>query len=74
MNLDFPIFNPDDGMLPPLDLLSEDWRSFASTLVEEVEEEQNQSQCQQQQQSSLSGSHFPLTWEDLGQFQGSCQR
>ncbi|KAI2605123.1 uncharacterized protein GGS25DRAFT_416314 [Hypoxylon fragiforme] len=66
MNLDFPIFNPDDGMLPPLDLLSEDWRSFASTLVEEVEEEQNQSQCQQQQQSSLSGSHFPLTWEDLG--------
>ncbi|KAI0886330.1 uncharacterized protein GGS22DRAFT_127532 [Annulohypoxylon maeteangense] len=58
MQMDFPIFNTDEGLLPPLDLSSEDWRSFASTLVE-VEEEPAH---------PLSSSQFPMSWEDLGQF------
>ncbi|KAI1212018.1 uncharacterized protein F4807DRAFT_450642 [Annulohypoxylon truncatum] len=58
MQMDFPIFNTDEGLLPPLDLSSDDWRSFASTLVE-VEEEPAH---------PLSSGQFPMSWEDLGQF------
>ncbi|KAI1778837.1 hypothetical protein F4818DRAFT_230578 [Hypoxylon cercidicola] len=58
MNLDFPLFNNDAGMLPPLDLASEDWQSFASTLVEEEEPQQ-----------PLGSHEFPMTWDDLGQFE-----
>ncbi|OTA58842.1 hypothetical protein K449DRAFT_424154 [Hypoxylon sp. EC38] len=61
MNLDFPLFNTDEGLLPPLDLNSEDWRSFASTLVD-VEEEPSH---------PLSSGEFPMTWDDLGQFNGN---
>ncbi|KAI1370217.1 hypothetical protein F4677DRAFT_439021 [Hypoxylon crocopeplum] len=57
MNLDFPIFNTDEGMLPPLDLSSDDWRSFASTLIEEEEPH------------PLSSGDFPMTWDDLGQYE-----
>ncbi|OTA98113.1 hypothetical protein M426DRAFT_17739 [Hypoxylon sp. CI-4A] len=62
MNIDFPLFNnnTNEGMLPPLDLSSEDWRSFASTLVE-VEEEPAH---------PLSSGDFPMSWDDLGQFGG----
>ncbi|KAI2601842.1 hypothetical protein GGR54DRAFT_580271 [Hypoxylon sp. NC1633] len=56
MNLDFPLFPNDEGLLPPLDLASDDWRSFTSTLIEEDEPQ------------PLSGE-FPMTWDDLGQFQ-----
>ncbi|KAI2619772.1 hypothetical protein GGS26DRAFT_595176 [Hypomontagnella submonticulosa] len=59
MNLDFPIFNTDEGLLPPLDLSSDDWRSFASTLVEEEEPPHPLS------------NEFPMTWDDLGQFQSN---
>ncbi|KAI1391852.1 uncharacterized protein F4822DRAFT_107232 [Hypoxylon trugodes] len=52
MNLDFPLFNTDEGMLPPLNFPSEDW-SFTSTLVEE-----------EAQSHTLSGN-FPMTWDDL---------
>ncbi|KAI6089190.1 hypothetical protein F4821DRAFT_67264 [Hypoxylon rubiginosum] len=59
MNLDFPLFNSNDtGMLPPLDLASDDWQSFASTLVEEEEP-----------QHALASHDFPMTWDDLGQFE-----
>lgn len=64
MQLDFPLFGNDDaGMLPPLDLASDDWRSFASTLVEEEELQQHQ------QQHALGSHEFPISWDDLGQFQ-----
>lgn len=58
MNMDFPLFNNDAGLLPPLDLSSDDWRSFASTLVEEEEP-----------QHPLASHDFPMTWDDLGQFE-----
>ncbi|KAI8960213.1 hypothetical protein F5Y11DRAFT_272123 [Daldinia sp. FL1419] len=58
MNIDFPMFSTDDGLLPPLNLSSDDWQSFTSTLIEE-EEPQHQ----------LSSGDFPMTWDDLGQFQ-----
>ncbi|KAI1101876.1 hypothetical protein F4804DRAFT_314740 [Jackrogersella minutella] len=58
MHIDFSLFSTDEGLLPPLDLSSEDWQSFASTLVE-VEEEPAH---------PLSSNEFPMSWEDLGQF------
>ncbi|KAI0010800.1 hypothetical protein F4779DRAFT_616239 [Xylariaceae sp. FL0662B] len=55
MDMDFPSFETSDpGFLPPLDL-SDDWHSLTSTLVDE--------------RSSLATSAFPMTWDDLGQFQ-----
>ncbi|KAL7621632.1 hypothetical protein AAE478_008959 [Parahypoxylon ruwenzoriense] len=83
MNLDFPMFSTDEGMLPPLDLSSDDWRSFASTLVEEEQEvvvpqpqpqprpqHQHQQHHQPQPQHTLSGA-FPVTWDDLRQFEAN---
>ncbi|KAI0172918.1 hypothetical protein GGR52DRAFT_546704 [Hypoxylon sp. FL1284] len=62
MQLDFPLYGGGDtGMLPPLDLAPDDWNSFASTLVEEHEREQ--------QQHPLGSHQFPITWDDLGQFE-----
>ncbi|KAI5861026.1 hypothetical protein GGS23DRAFT_205418 [Durotheca rogersii] len=85
MNLDFPMFGTNDGgLLPPLDLSSDDWHSFTSTLVEEeqedmamdVQQHEHQHQHQHHHQHPHAHAHqqqpisgdFPMTWEDLGQF------
>ncbi|KAI1472622.1 uncharacterized protein F4812DRAFT_409703 [Daldinia caldariorum] len=63
MNIDFPMFNTGDGLLPPLNLSSDDWQSFTSTLIEEEEPPH-----------PLASSDFPMTWNDLGHFQSNPPR
>ncbi|KAI1077752.1 hypothetical protein F5B20DRAFT_252162 [Whalleya microplaca] len=55
MDMNFPYYQATaPEFLAPLDL-SDDWHSLTSTLVEE--------------RSSLAASAFPMTWDDLGQYQ-----
>lgn len=91
MAVDFPPFpeahhlGPDpqtQSFLPEVNFMTEDWQSFASTLIgSDHQQQQQQPHPQQQQQhqhqhpqpemTAFAAPGFPMSWEDLGHFSGA---